>query len=68
MSNLLDITKFENLQTFRDYFSIFTLSVRELVALLIRMRLFTWEQVENLIQNWVILTLEKFLSHPGQAQ
>ncbi|MDJ0692468.1 MAG: response regulator [Xenococcaceae cyanobacterium MO_188.B32] len=43
-------------------------SVRELVAILIRMRLFTWEQVENLIQNWVILTLEKFLAHPGQAQ
>ena len=43
-------------------------SVRELVALLIRMRLFTWEQVENLMQNRVILILEQFLSHPGQAQ
>ena len=43
-------------------------SVRELVVMLIRMRLFTWEQVENLIQNWVILTLEKFLSHPGKAK
>ena len=43
-------------------------SVRELVATLIRMKLFTWKQVENLVQNWVVLTLEKFLSHPGQAE
>ncbi len=43
-------------------------SVRELIALLIRMKLFTWEQVENLIQSWVILVLEQFLANPGQAQ
>ena len=43
-------------------------SVRELLALLIRMRLFTWEQVEKLIKSSVILILERFLPHPGQAQ
>lgn len=43
-------------------------SVRELLTLLIRMRLFTWAQVENLVQNWVILVLEQFSAHPGQAK
>ena len=43
-------------------------SVRELIALLIRLRLFTWEQVENLIQTWVIFLLEQFISYPGKAQ
>ena len=43
-------------------------SVRELVSLLIRMRLFTWDRVEKLMQNWVILILEQFLAHPGRAQ
>ena len=43
-------------------------SVRELTTLLVRMRLFNWEQVESLVQNWVIVILEQFWSHPGQAQ
>lgn len=39
-------------------------SVRELVELLIRMRVFSWEDVETFIQTRVILTLEKFIAHP----
>ena len=43
-------------------------SFRELLELLIKMRVFTWQEVETLIANQVILILEKFLSYPGEAQ
>ncbi len=43
-------------------------SITELIELLTKMRVFTWEEVEALITTKVILTLEKFLAHPGEAQ
>ena len=43
-------------------------SIRELINLLIRMRVFTWSEVEALITKKVVLILEQFLSNPGQAQ
>ena len=42
-------------------------SVRELIELLTKMRVFTWEEVEAFITTKVILVLEQFLSHPGDA-
>ncbi len=43
-------------------------SVRELLELLIRMRLFTWEQIESIVHTSVVLTLEQVLPHAGQFQ
>lgn len=43
-------------------------SVRELIELLIKMKVFTWEEVENFITVKTTLILEKFLSHPGKFQ
>lgn len=43
-------------------------SVRELLELLVRMRMFTWEQIESLVYTQIVLTLEQVLSHPGQFQ
>ena len=43
-------------------------SVRELLELLIKMRVFAWQEVEALVLNQVILILEQFLSNPGQAR
>ena len=43
-------------------------SVRELLELMVRMRMFTWEQIETLVHTQVVLTLEQVLPHPGQFQ
>ncbi|MGL5833039.1 MAG: response regulator, partial [Waterburya sp.] len=43
-------------------------SVKELIDLLTKMRVFTWEEVETFINTKIILILEKFFSHPGEAQ
>lgn len=43
-------------------------SFRELLELSTKMRVFTWQEVEALITNKVVLLLEKFLSYPGEAQ
>ncbi|MBE9043329.1 response regulator [Pleurocapsales cyanobacterium LEGE 10410] len=43
-------------------------SFRELLELLTKMRVFTWQEVEALMTNKIVLTLEKFLSYPGEAQ
>ena len=43
-------------------------SVRELLELLVRMRLFTWEQIESIVHTSVVLTLEQVLPHAGQFQ
>jgi CheY-like chemotaxis protein len=43
-------------------------SVRELIENLIKMRVFTWEQVETFITTKIVLILERFLSYPGEAQ
>lgn len=40
-------------------------SIRALLDLLIKMRLFTWEQVEAFIHAQVVLVLEQLLPHPG---
>ena len=42
-------------------------SVRELIDLLVRMRVFTWQEVEALITDRIVLILEQFLSFPGEA-
>ncbi|MDJ0592214.1 MAG: response regulator [Pleurocapsa sp. MO_226.B13] len=42
-------------------------STRELTELLIRMRVFSWQEIEALIATQVVLILERFLSHPGIA-
>ncbi len=43
-------------------------STRELTELVIKMRVFTWQEVEALIMTQVVLILEQFLSHPGKAE
>jgi CheY-like chemotaxis protein len=43
-------------------------SAIELLDMLIRMRAFTWQEVEALINTEVLLIIEKFLAHPGEAQ
>lgn len=43
-------------------------STRSLLELLIKMRQFTWEQIETLIHNQVVLTLEQVLPLAGQFQ
>ncbi|WP_009632237.1 response regulator [Synechocystis sp. PCC 7509] len=40
-------------------------STRALLDLLIKMRLFTWEQVETFVHKQVVLTLEQLLPHAG---
>ncbi len=40
-------------------------SIRALLDLLIKMRLFTWEQVEAFVHTQVVLILEQILPHPG---
>ncbi len=42
-------------------------SVRELLELLITLKVFSWQEVEKFITNQVILALEQFSSHPGEA-
>ena len=43
-------------------------SFRELLELLTKIRVFTWQEVEALITTEVILILEKFLSYSGEAE
>ena len=43
-------------------------SAVELLDMLIKMRAFTWEEVEALMKTKVLLIIEKFISHPGEAQ
>jgi twitching motility two-component system response regulator PilG len=43
-------------------------SVQELVELLTKMRVFTWEEVETFMTTKIILILERFLAYPGEAQ
>ena len=43
-------------------------SVIELLETLVRVKVFTWQEVEASINTKVLLILEKFLSHPGEAQ
>ncbi|MGL5835202.1 MAG: response regulator [Waterburya sp.] len=43
-------------------------SAVELLDMLIRMRAFTWQEVEALINTEVLLIIEKFLAYPGEAQ
>ncbi len=42
-------------------------SVRELIKILVKLRIFKWEQIEANIHNQVVLMLEKFVNYPGQA-
>jgi CheY-like chemotaxis protein len=43
-------------------------SAVELLDMLIKMRAFTWQDVEAQINTEVLLIIEKFLAHPGEAQ
>ena len=43
-------------------------SIRELFELLVRMRVFTWREVEALVTNKIVLILEQFFNNPGIAQ
>ena len=43
-------------------------STVELVELLIKMRVFTWQEVEALMTTRVLLILEKILRHPGEIR
>jgi CheY-like chemotaxis protein len=43
-------------------------SAVELLEMLIKMRAFTWQEVEALINTEVLLLIEKFLAYPGEAQ
>jgi CheY-like chemotaxis protein len=43
-------------------------SAVELLDMLIRMRAFTWQEVEALINTQVLLIIEKFLAYPGEAR
>ncbi|MEY2833886.1 MAG: hypothetical protein RLZZ574_3145, partial [Cyanobacteriota bacterium] len=43
-------------------------SAVELLEMLIRMRAFTWQEVESLINTKVLLIIEKFIAYSGEAQ
>lgn len=43
-------------------------SVTELLEMLVRVRVFTWQEVEALMYTKVLLILEKFISYPGEAR
>ena len=43
-------------------------SIIELLELLIKMRVFTWQEIENLINTEVVLILEKIYRYPGEIQ
>jgi CheY-like chemotaxis protein len=43
-------------------------SAVELLEMLIRMRAFTWQEVEALMNTEIVLLIEKFIAHPGEAQ
>ncbi|MGK7894458.1 MAG: PleD family two-component system response regulator [Xenococcus sp. (in: cyanobacteria)] len=42
-------------------------SVRELIEILVKLKVFQWENIEKHIQRQVVLILEKFDTHPGQV-
>ncbi|MEM6610702.1 MAG: response regulator [Cyanobacteria bacterium P01_C01_bin.72] len=43
-------------------------SAVELLEMLIRMRVFTWQEVEALMNTKVLLIIEKIIAHPGEAE
>ena len=43
-------------------------SIRSLLELLVKMRLFSWEQIENLVHTQVVLTIEQAFPHAGQYE
>ncbi|MEO1673051.1 MAG: response regulator, partial [Cyanobacteria bacterium J06631_2] len=43
-------------------------SAVELLEMLVRMRVFTWQEVEALMNTKVLLVIEKFIAHPGEAE
>ncbi len=43
-------------------------SVRELIEILVKIRVFQWENIETHIHNQVVSILEKFDAYPGQAK
>ena len=43
-------------------------STRQLIELLCKMKVFTWQQVEAFVSEGVILTLERFIARAGIAQ
>ncbi|MEL6495242.1 MAG: response regulator [Cyanobacteria bacterium J06623_7] len=43
-------------------------SAVELLELLIKMRVFTWQEIETEIGTQIVLMLEKFISYPGESQ
>ena len=43
-------------------------SVRELIEILVKLRVFKWEDIETYIHNQVISILEKFDAYPGEAK
>lgn len=43
-------------------------SVRELIELLTKMRVFTWQEAEAFVVNKIVLILEQFLAYPGLAK
>ena len=42
-------------------------SVRELIEILVKLRIFQWENIENHVHQQVVSILEKFDAYPGQA-
>ena len=45
-----------------------TLSVRELIEILVKLKVFTWEDIEIYSNDRIVLMLEQFDSYPGRAQ
>lgn len=43
-------------------------SIKAFLELLVKMQLFTWEQIESLVHTQVVLTLEQVLPYGGQFQ
>ncbi len=43
-------------------------SFREVMELLIKMRVFTWQEVEAFVSDKIVIILEQFLSNPGKAK
>ena len=43
-------------------------SFRDLMELLTKMRVFTWQEAENLVTSQIALILEQFLPNPGKAK
>ncbi len=43
-------------------------SVRELIEILVKLRIFKWDNVEKHIHNQVVSILERFEAYPGQAK